>query len=154
MIGEDNPNYKMCIKCGKRMTKDASGLCCLCRRKTHPQSPCKICGKRMTSDPSGVCSECRRKRAIPAMNKMKERGSELTDDFIDALIKRSFDELTLLRYYKEGRSAQEIGDKLGMTRHQVTSTLRRLIGARLFDSIYGNQVIASSDLSQTEKDEE
>lgn len=152
MVRKDNPNYKMCIKCGERMTKDASGLCCLCRRKKHPQSPCKICGKRMTSDPSGVCSECRRKRAIPAMNKMKEQGSALTDDFIDALIKRSFDELTLLRYYKEGRSAQEIGDKLGMTRHQVTSTLRRLIGARLFDSIYGDQEVVSSDLSQTEKD--
>lgn len=154
MIRSDNPDFKICIRCGERKTRDESGLCSLCRRRTHPQSLCTICGQRKTSDPSGVCARCRREHAGPTMRKIKETSNDLTKDYIDSLIQHGLDEITILRYYRDGRSAQEIGDALGMTRHQVNSTLRRLIGAKLFDAVPGDAAFPSAELDQKDKDEE
>ena len=150
MIGRDNPDFVLCTRCGKRMTKDKSGLCSECRRKAQNRVLCKICGKHMTVDPSGVCATCRREHAAPAMRKMKKARPEIGAEYIDDVIQRTFDELTVLRYYKDGRSFQEIANELGWTRHQVASTLRKLLGARLFDSAHGNVISAVEKAPETD----
>lgn len=153
MIGRDNPDFVLCTRCGKRMTKDKSGLCSECRRKAQNRVLCKICGKHMTVDPSDVCATCRREHAAPAMRKMKKARPEIGAEYIDDVIQRTFDELTVLRYYKDGRSFQEIANELGWTRHQVASTLRKLLGARLFDSAHGNVISAVEKAPETDEGE-
>lgn len=53
----------LCKDCGKHKTKDASGICAVCRRKSEvgkkTRRPCKNCGRQFTRNEDGLCGTCR-----------------------------------------------------------------------------------------------
>ena len=144
-ISSKTVGYHICSECGKVRTKDPTGVCCSCRQKMENRRiTCKICGKHKTNHKSGVCAACRRARTADTLERM---GPQMKSEYIDSVIQGLWADVSLLTYYQQGKTFDEIAILLHRSKTNVYQTFRRLVGAGLFDTAVTPVLRESSDKS-------